>query len=342
MKKEAIEYIEKGVLWLDFYGFIVKIVAEKNLLKSLYKDFSHFLGEKKNPDLFIRTINKPPDYKSLPPISSSFITPRNIVFKKEKITYIDYFEKALSVFDEKQGYCQVFCPNPHLGHEICYLTILSAVGRYLDKKNIHRIHALGMAYCGKSVLIILPACGGKTTLALRLLQEENFQLLSDDSPLIDRSGNVLPFPLRVGIMKGEEWNTPEEFTGRIERMEFEPKIVIDIEYFSQSIGSSAPPSLIFMGTRTLGDKCQIEPATKRELYSALFKNMVVGMGIYQGMEFLFINTLWELFKKVPLASSRLRNAMALARQSRAYHLLLGYEREKNASYLINFIKKELR
>ncbi len=341
MKEKALDSIRKGFLCLEFYGFHVEIISDESLLRRVYRDYSYFLGEKTEPDLSIKVIPEKPAYTELPPLRSCFVTPRNVVYRSGTLSYIDYFGQALSILDEKRGYCEVFCRNSHLGHEICFLTILSAVGSYLDKKNIHRIHALGMAYHGKSVLITLPTGGGKTTLALRLLQEKDFQLLSEDSPLVDRRGNVLPFPLRTGVKEGEEHDAPDEFTGRIERMEFGPKIVIDIEYFSQSIGSSTPPGLIFMGTRTFGDKCEIEPAPRRELYSTLFKNMVVGMGVYQGMEFLFSNRLRDLFKKVPVASSRLGNAMALVRQSRGYHLSLGYDREKNASHLIDFVKKEL-
>ena len=341
MTGKSPDSIKKGFLCLEFYGFHVEVTSDESLLRQVYRDYSYFRGERTQPDLSIKVISEKPSYKELPPLRSCFVTPRNIVYRRGTVSYIDYFGQALSVLDERQGYCEVFCHNSHLAHEICYLTILSAVGKYLDKKNIHRIHGLGMAYHGKSVLITLPAGGGKTTLALRLLQEKDFRLLSEDSPLVDRRGNVFPFPLRIGLREGEEHNAPGEFTARIERMEFEPKTVIDIEYFSQRISTSTTPGLILLGTRTLGDKCEIEPAAKRELYGTLFKNMVVGMGLYQGMEFLFSNRVRDLLKTVPLASSRLGNAVALARQSRGYRLFLGYDREKNASRLIDFVKKEL-
>jgi len=76
----------------------------------------------------------------------------------------------------------------------------------------------------KSIIVLLPSGGGKSTIALRILKENDFKLLSEDSPLVDKRGDVYPFPLRIGIMEGEaEEKLPDEYTERIERMEFEPK-----------------------------------------------------------------------------------------------------------------------
>ena len=96
MKKRVVESFANGILWLDFYGFVVKINADESLLISLKIDYSFFLGKECAPDLCINAFLEPPDYKNMPPIPSSFITPRNIVFKQRNVSYIDYFGKALS------------------------------------------------------------------------------------------------------------------------------------------------------------------------------------------------------------------------------------------------------
>ena len=46
---------------------------------------------------------------------------------------------------------------------------------------------------------MLPSGGGKSTLALRALQEPGIGLISEDSPLLDRRGRLHPFPLRIGV-----------------------------------------------------------------------------------------------------------------------------------------------
>lgn len=43
-------------------------------------------------------------------------------------------------------------------------------------------------------------------MALELLRQPEFLLLSEDTPLIDRYGTMLPFPLRLGVRPN---NRPE-------------------------------------------------------------------------------------------------------------------------------------
>ena len=69
-------------------------------------------------------------------------------------------------------------------------------------------------------------------MALRLLREPGFLLLSDDTPLIDRRGQILPFPLRLAVRAEVETGIPPEYLHTMKRMEFDPKTLIEIEYFS--------------------------------------------------------------------------------------------------------------
>jgi hypothetical protein len=340
MNKKARASIVKGVLWFDFFGYGIKVVGPKTLLISLYKDYSYFLGEESTPDLQLKVVHRPPGYKDLPPVPSSYITPRNIVFRTGQAVYIDYFGKALSVFTGLKNQCDVFTLDKHLAHEICFLTILSFVGKHLDHIGLHRIHGLGLRHRGKSIVILLPSGGGKTTMALRLLREKDFQLLSEDSPLVDRKGNVHPFPLRIGLADEEaKKSIPREYTERIERMEFGPKRIVDIEYFSDSLGKAAPPGLLLVGIRTLGKECRIKRMGRFETYRQLVINGVIGMGLYQGLEFVFSRSLSSLTKLVPVFLSRLRNLISLANKSRAFKIFLGYNPEANIAALLDFIKK---
>lgn len=222
------------------------------------------------------------------------------------------------------------------------MTILSFVGKYLDKKRLHRIHALGFSYKKRSIIFLLPSGGGKTTLALRLLKESDFKLLSEDSPLVDRKGDIYPFPLRIGVTEeAEEEKISEEYSEKIERMEFGPKKIINIEHFFDSLGEASSPCLIFLGIRTLGNESKIERASLTVTYNEIFKNMVIGLGLYQGMEFLFTRKVSESMKLLPLMLSRVRNSMKLVKNSQTYKMFLGYNRKKNISTLIDFIKKNI-
>ena len=101
----------------------------------------------------------------------------------------------------------------------------------LDKQRLHRIHALGLEHKNRGFLIVLPAGGGKTTLAMSVLQSpnKNIRLISEESPLVRSDGTLLPFPLRIGVVPE---NLPSgidaQFTRQIKRMEFSSKVTIDI------------------------------------------------------------------------------------------------------------------
>ena len=68
-------------------------------------------------------------------------------------------------------------------------------------------------------------------MALTLMKVPGVVLLGEETPLIDRRGYVLPFPLRLGVRPDEALDVPPQYTRIIERMEFDPKKVIDIEAF---------------------------------------------------------------------------------------------------------------
>ncbi len=69
---------------------------------------------------------------------------------------------------------------------------------------MHRVHALALAVDRRAMLVLLPMGGGKSTLGAELLRHPDVQLLSDDSPLVDRAGRVHAFPLRLGLLPGHE------------------------------------------------------------------------------------------------------------------------------------------
>ncbi|MGH7806575.1 MAG: hypothetical protein ACRENT_00610 [Thermodesulfobacteriota bacterium] len=93
-------------------------------------------------------------------------------------------------------------------HEIVFLFILSTVGQYLDARGLH---ALGVSYNNRGILLILPSGGGKSTLGLELMRHPGFLLLGEDTPLIDRRGYILPFPLRLGVRPEQDTGIPSQY-----------------------------------------------------------------------------------------------------------------------------------
>ena len=122
-------------------------------------------------------------------------------------------------------------------------------------------------------------------------------------------------------------------------MEFEPKTLIDIEYFKDRVGKTARPGFILVGERNLGNVSEIVPLARRRAFKAMVKYMVVGLGVYQGMEFLLERGLWELLGQGGVAASRLYNSLSLLARAPAYRFILGRDTEKNCHTLLNFIQQ---
>ena len=334
-----------NILKLSFYGFCIEIKCnDPGTLEGVKRDFSFFVTGEGIPQALFEVFAEPPDYKALPSLKASFYTPRNICYKHGNLSFIDYFGKGLTIIDYKANVYRIHCPDSHLRHEITFLSILSLVGQNLDSRKIHRVHGLGIEVSGRAVLILLPSGGGKTTLLLELIKKEGIKLISEDSPLVNSSGQILPFPLRIGIPYSDKpQGIPENYIQFIERMEFGPKYTVDIDYFKDRISKNTlTPQFILCGIRCLGTESQIIPLSKYKALGEFIKNSVIGLGLYQGLEFLLQQGFSGLLKKSGVILSRLKNACTVISVAETYLFIIGSDRNKNAETFSEFLsnKKE--
>ncbi|MBN1568492.1 MAG: hypothetical protein JXA73_11655 [Acidobacteria bacterium] len=329
---------------LNFYGVgVVVQSSDEEFLRSVEHDYSYFIGQAKDPFLHIEFIRSGPDYDSLPEMPCSFATPRNICFNNGHHVYIDYFGQALNIYDQSVRSSRIFTEDLELAHEIAYLTILSRVSEALERKRFHRIHGLGIESGGKGTVILLPSGGGKSTLALTLLRNNNeFRLISEDSPLIRRDGYLLPFPLRIGV---NPQNVPAgidpAFLRADKRIEFSSKMNIDIRYFGGQISRNAVPAKsLLLGVRTTGRRAQITPISRTATLRHVLANSIIGIGLYQGMEFLMQKNLVESLRHIRLLTSRAYNNMILLRHARVYQFLISRDLDHNYECLRDFLMKQ--
>jgi hypothetical protein len=328
-------------LMLNFYGCQVVVdSACAALVEEIRRDYAFFVGEKEaRTTLTVIMCLEPPDYASLPSLPASLFTPRNVCYHATDITYIDYFGQGLAIFERKKNHCVVYGADFDRVREIAYFYILSTIGQYLDARGLHRIHALGVNYRERGVLLLLPSGGGKSTMSLELLRRPGFTLLGEDTPLIDRHGDILPFPLRLGVRAEQDPDIPKQFLRTVQRMEFDPKTLIDIEYFQDRLSGPIRPGCILVGQRNLGSVSSITPLARRKAFKALLKYMIVGLGIYQGLEFLLERGAWEMMGKGGLAASRTRNALKLLARAPSYRFTLGRDRDQNCVTLLEFLER---
>ncbi|HSP88991.1 MAG TPA: hypothetical protein VLN45_12720, partial [Ignavibacteriaceae bacterium] len=179
---------------IDLYGLVIKVQCEpENFSSELIRPFKFFLSEKTTAEINVLVEQKDPDYKSLPSVKASFSTPRNIVFRKNGKKYIDYFGKGLVIEDKAESKFYIRGCETNFLYEAFYLLVISLFGQHCDKKGYLRVHALALSYKDTAVLLPIPPGGGKSTMAMAMLNTNGFKLISDDEPIIDNSGFINPF-----------------------------------------------------------------------------------------------------------------------------------------------------
>jgi hypothetical protein len=327
----------------DFYGLGVRVTSpDSDAAAEVMRDWAYFADEEAEPMVRIRMFRSAPPYDSMPALDASQITPRNICFHGNGIEYIDYFGRGMAQIEKDPMRVDMWSEDPHVLREIAYLFLLSRVGQHLDQVERHRIHALGLTARDQGVLLLLPSGGGKSTMALRLLDRPGVGLLSEDTPLVDRQGRLYPFPLRIGVRVGSKPSVPEQYLQTVNRMEFGPKTLIDLDWFEGRIAESAPASAILLGVRNSGTESRIEPVPKRTLVKEIIGNLVVGIGVYQGIEFVFQSSWWEVFRQLRPALSRALAGLSLLRRASTYRFVLGQDREANVRCIETFLDERLQ
>lgn len=321
----------------DVYGYRFRVSSNSEwALDGIAQDFSYFRTEPNGGGALVEMVSAEPDYSSLPSIDAAVYTPRNVVYKIDGRSYIDYSGRGLAIHDPASGSFRITSLRKDLLYESAYLFLLSQIGQALDRNGLHRLHALAVSIRGKAILVLLPMGGGKSTLGGALLEHPEIKLLSDDSPFIDSSGNIHAFPLHLGLLPGQEETVPPEHRRRIDRMEFGVKHLVNIDYYADRLIGSAEPGLVLLGHRNLGEECRIERAGTVAALRAMVANCVVGLGLFHGLEFILSASPWELASKVSLGASRLSNCMALLRRSETCYLRMGRNVKENARAVVEY------
>ena len=295
------------------------------------RDFAWFAADDgAAPDVSVRLERGAPDWDAFGPLEGGFVTPRNVVYQDGGRTVIDWFGRASGVLDREAGSLVIRGEDVHLVHEAAYLFLLSRIGEHLDARGLPRLHALGLCGASGAVAVMLPSGGGKSTLALRALRDDGVRLLAEDTPLLDADGRLHPFPLRIGVNPTDAESLPPGHVRRLERMEFHPKLLYDLEGFRDRVEASpAPLAHLVIGERSLGLEPRLEAAPRSVAAGALFRECVVGLGVYQGMEFVLQKGMRDVAGKAGVAAMRTRRCATALRGARVWRLVLGRDHQAN-------------
>lgn len=327
---------------LDIHGLVIECEAESpDVALEVTRPFKYFHSDGLHPAVTIVVKEENPPYNTFPSIEASFSTPRNIVYKDTDRKIIDYFGKGVVVQFTGQDRYYIYGRERNFLVEAFYLLVLSLLGQFCDKKGLLRVHALALSYHDKAILLMLPQGGGKSTMALAMMQEEGFRYISDDDPLVDRSGNILPFPRPLGILdKNTIKSIPDDYVYKVDRMEFGTKYFVDCDYWKGKIETRPlRDTILLTGHRMLNGKPSIEEASKRKVFAVLIRDAVIGIGLYQGLEFILNNSTWEVLGKLHIVFRRSIRALKLTFASETYRFTLSGDIAQNSHVLKEFIKK---
>jgi hypothetical protein len=284
----------------------------------------------------------------LPAVGAERVFSDCVMYAHENKLYYEYSCGAVLEVERGDKYSRgiLTSANPDLADEIAYLYLQSEIGRFLDAQGLHRVHALGIGLpSGKAALVLLPSGGGKSTLALELLQREGCTLLSDDSPLVDRLGRVYPYLLRLSFRPStklpESW---KKNSTHFERRKFGPKLLISPTSLS---ASSLPrpedyfsPGFLVIGSRhgALAEP-RLRARAKWKSALPLLRDLVVGIGIPQVAELILTKGIFSLPGLAPTGISRLAAASAFLARARSFELDLSRDPALNAKFLLAELEK---
>lgn len=316
---------------LDVHGLRFEVRGWPAVADEVVRDFLWFRTADAGPaDVTVELEQGAPRWDAYGDLTAAFVTPRNVVYQNGSRTILDYFGRASAELDRAAGRIVIRSEHPHLAHEAAYLFLLSRIGEHLDARGLPRLHALGLAGPRGAICVLLPSGGGKSTLAVSALADERAKLLAEDTPLLDARGYVHPFPLRIGINPTDAERMPEGSVRRIERMEFHDKLVLDLDGFRDRVeGEAQPMADLVVGQRSLGREGRLERLPRRAAAGALLREGVVGVGVYQGMEFVLQRGMRDVAGKAGEALTRARCCAAAARRARVWRLTLGRDHASN-------------
>jgi hypothetical protein len=318
---------------LEVHGLRIRVSGDwPEVVESVGLDFAWFAGppSRRAPDVEVVVERRAPDFDALEPVDASFVTPRNVVYQHDGRTIVDYSGRAVSVLDRATGRLTVQGDHRALVEEAVYLFVLSRVGAHLESRGLVRVHGLSLAGPGGATTVMLPSGGGKSTLALRALGDPAVRLLSEDSALLDRGGRLHPFPLRIGINETQASSVPAGHVRRIDRIEGHTKLALEVHGFADRVEAEPQPlGHLVIGRRSLGREARLEALPRRAALSPLLREMVVGVGIYQGMEFLLQRGLRDVTGMASTFGGRAACAAAALARVRVWRLTLGRDHARN-------------
>lgn len=332
-------------LRLNIYSIRLEFeLSNDELYSRLKKDFSYFVTEdlslKPHITVFPQLTVIPKE--RIPEIASTSQSSNSITYDQGHVRYNDYYGEVLSIYNQQNDSVEIFSENIERIHEVSYLVALSLSGKKLDLKGLHKVHGMSIIVNNVCCLITLPSKGGKSTLLKELIKNPNVSILSDDTPLINHEGRLLPFPLRLGFEEFPddlEINNVEENYYTLDRKQFGKKHLISVEGLNNKIGKEFKELIYINGIRRNSKTSTISHLSKGGAFKALMGHLVIGLGLPMVLEYFWVSGMDDFFLRAKIAVSRIYSSIILCITAHCYKLELGADSEQNANGILDLMSK---
>ncbi len=257
---------------------------------------------------------------------------------------IEYNNGIFCIWDSSAEHAHFWGDNQDGIYEKLYLFLLSRLGDKLEKNGFFRIHGFGVHYKNRTILGMAPSGGGKSTLGWELLKNNACKLISDDAPLLSLQHDkveLIPFKIRLGFTKDTSFHTiPENELRVFKRTARSDKVLISpLSSIIEWSDSNNPLSDIVSLQFTKEANSRIEPLSQFGLIKLLFRDLVIGYGLPQVVEFFLKNGVRSIFSRIPLIIKRIWIGFHICKQTKAVVFYQNNNTAGNAKLLLDYLDK---
>ncbi len=252
------------------------------------------------------------------------------------------YADALVFYDAWERRGRVMAVDPELVYHYTYYLVIAKVGEALDERGLHRLHALGVSIGGRTALLPMPISGGKTTLALAMLEDRDVRLYSEDTPLIDRRGRVHPFAIRLALREGQAAAYPSERLRVKQDPVFGVKYLLDLAHYGLDRVEGAPGErpVILWGRKAGRERPELRRMGGLMSLALLMLFVGTGKDCPQRAEVLVRVSPAGLGMMARVVASRVLAAVGLWRASESYWFEMSPDAGRNAAFVKGYLAGE--
>ena len=334
------------MILLNIQGFRLKLFSsDDNILSRLKMDFEYFLDHNIQDLENIQLTVRIEIVKNISPLiipqklKPLFQRQNSITYELNGVRYNDYYGSVISEFNVSKGEAYIVGNELEKLYEVTYLLILSRSGKFLDLAGKHKVHAFSIVQNGRGLVCMQPMRGGKSTLFTEILLNYNIEIGSDDTPLINQKGNLLPFPLRVSLDKiPESLSLTENDYYLMTREFYKAKFSLSLKKFNRNVSKECNDYVFVEAHRSTFETPQIVKMSRIRLLRRLFHHMVIGFGLPIIFEYFWESGYRDFFIKTNIFLKRFILALKLALTKNGYDFYLCSDSQKNAEEIMKLVK----